>query len=915
MATLQGKWRFREVLVIDADLSQNVNFTSTTIFEDGTTRSLTCSAIYVTQTTDDATGHVDYTIESVVPDDSGTYPKTTEVYMDSDLGWGSSLVGQSLQIMADFGSTPQEVSDEFYTWFTANAVEQTQVSGKWKFNSKINSIPYDVFEMSYSASYHESFITDHGANIVPVQFADAELGNATITRISPSTFFADMFVDGVPTKFYENFVIGGNFENSELSNLCVDVKLLADIETNFGADPQYVSVAFYNWLMENATTVSVSVSYNGSTLVSLFRGDTVTLNTTGTQLEDGIRIEVYDGGSTGSGGNEDCAGAHIIDVTELPKENIDENAAYRLIEQRFISVGVYARSETAGLDEDILTLDFFSMVGMPVLYTSVIQRPTEGLSANFVYYVESEDEIYYCEDGTALVSLAEIYAEVGLTFKGAITNTSQMTEEGYYAVVSEAYEFYSYSSANYGLNGIYFLWGDQLIEWRTLAAAMGSTVTHYHYVDTTPADEDILPSADGVNHFYYVADLRNVYVKDDDNSFEPLFDEQPVVVSNSASASGDYCVVASDGWSHYIEPAGSLTITEVGTYDVEDMQMVKVDMNITDAAVVGVWKLNESIDPYIDCTVNFTYTSTENDGEVRSGTRIYTSNIDAELYYKYTNDSGGTSSEFVYCGCYPDSPWFDDCYRTLDFGTDPQPVPSAFKEWLVANATWLETVVSDEPLTVTPTSAIQTFNAGVYYKNVVVQAVPTQTITVTAGASAKTYTPDAGYYYSSVTVNKADTSDLSTLRIPYGIYFKSFPKTEYAIGDWLSVKGGVLCVQYTDGTTEDVSLNYSMVSDFETTKTGKYMLTVSYSLDGRIYRTTYQYTVSDGPVSFSIDYVTYYADEGMTWEEWCASSYNTDGWTISNSNITKDGTTFVTFNEKVNATDTIKPWAAYNTRS
>ena len=36
-------------------------------------------------------------------------------------------------------------------------------------------------------------------------------------------------------------------------------------------------------------------------------------------------------------------------------------------------------------------------------------------------------------------------------------------------------------------------------------------------------------------------------------------------------------------------------------------------------------------------------------------------------------------------------------------------------------------------------------------------------------------------------------------------------------------------------------------------------------------------------INFSINTVSYQAEDGMTWEEWVNSSYNTDGYTIGNA--------------------------------
>lgn len=67
---------------------------------------------------------------------------------------------------------------------------------------------------------------------------------------------------------------------------------------------------------------------------------------------------------------------------------------------------------------------------------------------------------------------------------------------------------------------------------------------------------------------------------------------------------------------------------------------------------------------------------------------------------------------------------------------------------------------------------------------------------------------------------------------------------------------------------------------------------------------------SDGLISFTIDGVTYQAEEGMTWEAWVASEYNTDGYYISVADfrVHKDYFNYVT---QVLPTDTITSGTAY----
>ena len=49
-------------------------------------------------------------------------------------------------------------------------------------------------------------------------------------------------------------------------------------------------------------------------------------------------------------------------------------------------------------------------------------------------------------------------------------------------------------------------------------------------------------------------------------------------------------------------------------------------------------------------------------------------------------------------------------------------------------------------------------------------------------------------------------------------------------------------------------------------------------------------TESDAKKIISFTYgKTYYAEEGMTWEEWCNSEYNTDGWYYEDGNVFTGG--------------------------
>ena len=78
-----------------------------------------------------------------------------------------------------------------------------------------------------------------------------------------------------------------------------------------------------------------------------------------------------------------------------------------------------------------------------------------------------------------------------------------------------------------------------------------------------------------------------------------------------------------------------------------------------------------------------------------------------------------------------------------------------------------------------------------------------------------------------------------------GLSFKTMPKTEYKVGQWLSVKDGVLILKYDNGATKEVPLTNDMVHGFDTSAPGTYTLTVLYIEDGHRAELTYEITVTN----------------------------------------------------------------------
>lgn len=202
-------------------------------------------------------------------------------------GKWSDYLGESIQTITI--PNDSEVSAEFYEWFTANAVEQKQISGKWKFNDVL-SAPSEalyqevVFETSPAISETAGGLVDGTMtwNIFEVVLEDGVMGvlyapnvNSSYPPFYDSRYGWDYWAAGTGNDDFKGF----------------------GQTINFGTEPQTVSAEFYNWLTENANPVIeetpvASIQYNGSTIASLFGGQTATLKCAGMTMESDVVVEV-----------------------------------------------------------------------------------------------------------------------------------------------------------------------------------------------------------------------------------------------------------------------------------------------------------------------------------------------------------------------------------------------------------------------------------------------------------------------------------------------------------------------------------------------------------------------------------------------------------------------------------------------
>ena len=84
------------------------------------------------------------------------------------------------------------------------------------------------------------------------------------------------------------------------------------------------------------------------------------------------------------------------------------------------------------------------------------------------------------------------------------------------------------------------------------------------------------------------------------------------------------------------------------------------------------------------------------------------------------------------------------------------------------------------------------------------------------------------------------------LALVQSISFKTLPKTQYKLGEWLNTDDGVIKIEYSNKIPVYLNLTNDMVYGFsQVTAPGTYTLTVKYKENGIIATTTYTITVTE----------------------------------------------------------------------
>lgn len=323
--------------------------------------------------------------------------------------------------------------------------------------------------------------------------------------------------------------------------------------------------------------MSIDITYNGNKIAALEGGKTAVIKCAGKKMKSDLTVTAPEGG----GG--ECSGNHIIEVDELPTENIDETAVY-----------------------------------------------WDGESYH-KYGAELKD-IISVSNGTAS-SFVEQYTAYGITF--------------------ELYYVKARPTENIIVSGEIFA---------------------CYYVED---EADILMYGDfagsGTNEWGSLAELLN------------MSNQGAITDISEATVEGGCYALIDEGWTNYIVPKGSITITENGEYDVFDLGKANVD--ILSDVVYGAWDIYNFRSPsnYLSVSVNFT---TMWNGKVTKCVGFYyTAGMSVKLTYRL-EDGGGI--EVYNTGSWYGGDWLEEnseytykyTARYINFGEEPQMVSSDLVSFL-----------------------------------------------------------------------------------------------------------------------------------------------------------------------------------------------------------------------------------------
>lgn len=223
---------------------------------------------------------------------------------------------------------------------------------------------------------------------------------------------------------------------------------------------------------------SVKITKNGIVDVTNYASAEVDVPT-------GEVIEEYDGAVTISGepteeGNT-CTGNHIIEVTQLPTNDIDKKAMYYCNGQYYKWVNELLDVIVIESGEVISYVTLLTQMGVNCSCSVIPKKTTKDILVSdmqtgvHVYYIENEYNLFlYTEEGWVALS------DMGLTNGGIITSMSQATTEGnYYALMKSEWGAYTCGRGTLNIteNGEYEVAGKKNVKVNVVGVTIVNTAS------------------------------------------------------------------------------------------------------------------------------------------------------------------------------------------------------------------------------------------------------------------------------------------------------------------------------------------------------------------------------------------------------------------------------------------------------
>lgn len=292
------------------------------------------------------------------------------------------------------------------------------IKGKWRFNNAVTPLTwlneYQIENVNF---------TSNGEHFTDIYWNSIPDPNDDVYHI----YYADtLAVRG----YYGNI---SSWENEAYKTIEFDGE-------------QEVSDNFLAWMQENATRqaertpTAESVTNN---IIGLISSANATTGKNDHTLNDAV-ISLMAGYGQGVGG--ECPKPHVVDVDELPEVGV-EGAVYKCQGKLYEYSTAFQDLIISQEGESMSFADIFGALGITIkcychtLPTKPTEMPVLSQDGIDLFYIEDENDIFLCGESDGQIQWVTFREALGSdtdvdvgSFLGTITDISEATENGYYAL-------------------------------------------------------------------------------------------------------------------------------------------------------------------------------------------------------------------------------------------------------------------------------------------------------------------------------------------------------------------------------------------------------------------------------------------------------------------------------------------------